>query len=64
MNINISPIRTETDYKNALKAIEPYFDKEDELTAEELDYFDVMITLIESYESKHFKIDLLNHAQV
>ncbi|MGY4675270.1 helix-turn-helix domain-containing protein [Ursidibacter arcticus] len=56
--MNIKPIRTEQDYKQALKAIEPYFDKEEELTGDELDYFEVMITLIENYESKHYHVDL------
>lgn len=56
--MNITPIRTESDYQQALKAIEPYFDKEDELTESELDYFDVMLTLIENYESKHYPIEL------
>ncbi|OOF75956.1 transcriptional regulator [Rodentibacter caecimuris] len=61
--MNITPIRTEADYQQALKAIEPYFDKEDELIGEELDYFDVMLTLIENYESKHYSIDLPDPVQ-
>lgn len=56
--MNITPIRNEADYKQALQAIEPLFDREDELTVEELDYFDVMIILIENYESKHYQIEL------
>lgn len=56
--MNITPIRTEQDYKQALKAIEPLFDREEELTGEEVDYFDVMISLIENYESKHYHIEL------
>lgn len=56
--MNITPIRTDTDYQNALKAIEPLSDREDELTDDELDYFDVMLSLIENYESKHYLIEL------
>lgn len=56
--MNITPIRNETDYQNALKAVEPLFEREDELSADELDYFDVMISLIENYESKHYHIEL------
>lgn len=56
--MKITPIRTEADYQQALKAIEPYFDKEDELTESELDYFEIMLTLIENYENKHYAIDL------
>ena len=55
--MNITPIRTEQDYQQALKAIEPYFDREEELSADELDYFDIMLTLIENYESKHYPIE-------
>lgn len=52
--MNIKPIRTEQDYQQALKAAEPLFDREEELTQAELDFFDVMITLIENYEGKHY----------
>ncbi|MCK3655982.1 transcriptional regulator [Pasteurellaceae bacterium Macca] len=55
--MNIKPIRTEQDYQNALKAIEPLFDKE-VLPPEEEDFFEVMLTLIENYEAKHYPIDL------
>lgn len=56
--MTITPIRTDEDYKQALKAIEPYFEREDELNETELDYFEVMLTLIENYESKHYPVDL------
>lgn len=56
--MNITPIRTEADYQQALKTIEPYFDREEELTESELDYFEIMLTLIENYESKHYPIEL------
>lgn len=56
--MQIKPIRTEQDYQQALQAVEPLFDREDELTQSELDFFDVMITLIESYESKHYPVGL------
>lgn len=56
--MNIKPIRNEQDYQNALKAIEPLFDKDPALfTAEESDFFEIMLTLIENYESKHYPID-------
>lgn len=53
----IKPIRNEQDYQVALKVVEPFFDKET-FTSEEADYFDVMLTLIENYENKHYPIDL------
>lgn len=55
--MNIKPIRTEKDYRQSLKTIEPYFDREEELNEMELDFFEVMLTLIENYESKHYPID-------
>lgn len=56
--MNIKPIRNEQDYQNALKAIEPLFDKDPALfTAEESDFFEIMLTLIENYESKHYPIE-------
>ncbi|WP_386686055.1 MULTISPECIES: helix-turn-helix domain-containing protein [unclassified Lonepinella] len=55
--MNIKPIRTEQDYNQALKAVEPLFNKET-LTANELDFLDVTTTLIENYEAKHYPIDL------
>ncbi|OOF35683.1 transcriptional regulator [Rodentibacter rarus] len=52
----IKPIRNEQDYQTALKIVEPFFDKES-FSTDEADFFDVMITLIENYESKHYPID-------
>lgn len=51
--MNIRPIHTEQDYKDALKSVSALFDNEPEPGAPEGDYFDVMITLIEAYEAKH-----------
>lgn len=56
--MNITPIRNEVDYQNALKAIEPLFDREEELTREEMDFFEIMLSLIENYENKHYQIEL------
>lgn len=56
--MEIKPIRTEADYKAALKEIEPYFDNEPVLGSEESDRFEILALLIEAYEAKHFPIDL------
>jgi HTH-type transcriptional regulator/antitoxin HigA len=56
--MNIHPIHTEQDYQAALKAVSPLFDNEPEPGTPEGDYFDVMVTLIEAYESRHFALDL------
>lgn len=58
--MNIRPIRTEQDYQEALKAVSPLFDNEPEPGTPEGDYLEVMITLIEAYETKHFPVDLPN----
>lgn len=52
----IRPIRTEADYDWALKEIEPYFEREPKRGAPEADRFDVLATLIEAYEAKHWPI--------
>ncbi|NNA97282.1 helix-turn-helix domain-containing protein [Pseudomonas gessardii] len=55
--MNIRPIHTEQDYQEALK-VSPLFDNEPEPGTPEGDYLEVMITLIEAYEAKHFPVDL------
>ena len=61
--MNIKPIKNEQDYQQALALVEPYFAREDELNEQELDFFDVMVTLIEAYEAKHYLIDPPTNAQ-
>jgi HTH-type transcriptional regulator/antitoxin HigA len=57
MNMDIHPIRTEADYKKALDAVAPYFDKEPEPGSDEGDRFEILVTLIEAYEARHFPLD-------
>ncbi|HBZ15557.1 MAG TPA: transcriptional regulator [Pantoea sp.] len=54
--MNIKPIKTEQDYKEALRIVEPMFDNEPVLGSPESDLFEVMCLLIEHYESKHYPI--------
>ncbi len=54
--MEIKPIRTKADYRAALKEIEA-------LMAEEADTpkgerLDVLVTLVEAYERKHYRLDL------
>lgn len=56
--MNIRPIRTDDEYRAALKEISPLFEDEPEPGTAEGDAFEVMITLIEAYEAKHFPVDL------
>lgn len=58
--MNIRPIRTDQDYREALKDVSALFDNEPEPGTPEGDRFEVMITLIEAYEAKHFPVDLPN----
>jgi HTH-type transcriptional regulator/antitoxin HigA len=53
--MEIKPIRTEKDYERTLREVERLMDAK-EGTAEE-DRLDVLATLVDAYESKHFPID-------
>jgi len=55
--MEIKPIRNEGEYKAALKAVSPFFENEPRLGSSESDLFEMMLALIQSYESKHFAID-------
>ena len=54
--MDIKPIRTENDYKNALKEIDTLMSAE--FGTEEGDRLDILVTLVEAYENKHYPIDL------
>ena len=54
--MDIKPIKTDADYRAALKEVESLMTA-DAGTAEG-DKLDVMTTLIEAYEAKHYPIDL------
>jgi HTH-type transcriptional regulator/antitoxin HigA len=52
--MEIKPIRTEADYEAALKAVETYFDDEPEIGSPEGDRFEILVTLIEAWERRHY----------
>ena len=52
--MEIKPIRSEADYQTAMKEIEKLIDSQPG-TAEG-DWMDVLVTLVEAYEAKHFPI--------
>ena len=54
--MNIHPIRTKTNYKRALREVSAYFDDEPEPGSAEGDRFEILLTLVEAYEAKHFPI--------
>lgn len=51
----IKPIKTQKDYKAALEQIESLFDAKPDTPRGDL--LDVLTTLVEAYEEKHYKID-------
>ena len=56
--MEIRPIRTDADYRAALGEVSAYFDNEPEPGTPEGDRFEVLLTLVEAYEARHFPIDL------
>lgn len=54
--MNIKPIKTDADYRAALKEIESLMMAAPDTP--EGEKLDVMVTLIEAYEAKHFPLDL------
>ena len=57
--LTLRPIRTDADYRAALKQAERLFDAPDEPgpDSEEGAFFEALITLIQAYECKHCPID-------
>lgn len=53
--MELRPIKTESDYQNALTEIERLFDAEP--GSPELDRLDILTTLVEAYEQQHYPID-------
>ena len=54
--MDIKPIKTKRDYEAALRAIEPLMSAK--RNTPECDRLDVLVTLIEAYEARHFPLDL------
>ncbi|MDP9124486.1 MAG: transcriptional regulator [Pseudomonadota bacterium] len=54
--MEIRPIRTDDDYRAALAEVSPLFDNEPEPGTPEGDRFDVLCTLIEAFERKHYPV--------
>lgn len=56
--MEIRPIRTEEDYKAALREVSAYFDDQPAPGTADGDRFEILLTLVEAYESKHYVIKL------
>jgi len=54
--MNITPIKNEKDYQQALKRLELIFDSKD--GTKEADEMEVLVILIDNYENEHFPIGM------
>jgi HTH-type transcriptional regulator / antitoxin HigA len=54
--MDIRPIRTDTDYRTTLKEISALMVSDPELGTPEGDRLDILTTLVQAYETKHFPI--------
>lgn len=54
--MEIKPIHNDADYRAALKEISILMEHDPELGTPEGDHLDVLATLVQSYESKHYPI--------
>ena len=52
--MNIKPIRNDDDLRAAFKRLEPVFQAEEE--SPEADEMEILVTLIEAHEHKHFPV--------
>ncbi len=55
--MNIKPIHSEIDYQAALHEVSAYFESEPAPSTPEGDRFEILLTLIEAYEARHYHID-------
>ncbi|MCK9393971.1 MAG: transcriptional regulator [Methylobacter sp.] len=56
--MEIRPIHTEDDYKTVMREVSAYFENEPDPGTPDGDRFEILLTLVEAYETKHFPIDL------
>lgn len=55
--MEIRPIRTDEDYKEALREISRLMELEPQQASREFDKLDVLVTLVEDYERRNVEID-------
>ncbi|MGH8118886.1 MAG: helix-turn-helix domain-containing protein [Rhodanobacteraceae bacterium] len=55
--MNIRPIHTRKEYRAALRELSTWFDDEPEPGTADGDRFEIIATLVEAYEAKHFPIE-------
>ena len=54
--MELNPIRNEKDYEAALQAVSPWFDHEPDAGTPEADCFEILLMLIEKYETEHYPV--------
>lgn len=54
--MNIYPVRNSSDYKSALRELSVYFDNVPAPGSADGDRFEILATLVEAYEARHFPI--------
>jgi HTH-type transcriptional regulator/antitoxin HigA len=55
--MDIKPIRTNDDYRGALKEISALMETDPDLGTPEGDRLDILATLVQAYEQRHFRMD-------
>ncbi|PQA81704.1 transcriptional regulator [Limnohabitans sp. TS-CS-82] len=56
--MDIKPIRTEEDYKATLKEVAALMESDPALGTPDGDRLDVLVTLVQAFEARHYAIDL------
>ncbi len=56
--MDIKPIRSSDDYKAALKKISALMELDPDLGTPKGDRLDILVTLVQAYEQRHFPMDL------
>lgn len=56
--MKIRPIHTKKDHQAALRELSAFFENEPKAGSPEGDHFEILLTLVEAYEAKHFPVDL------
>lgn len=54
--MNINPINNDADYKAALTEISNLMDIDPDISTPEGDRLDILVTLVQAYEAKHFPL--------
>lgn len=56
--MELRPLHTDEDYRTAMREVSAYFDREPEPDTPDGDRFEILLTLAQAYEAKHFPVNL------